>query len=288
MGLKTASIDESFAIEVQGLNLWEEPSVEDVESLRDLWSRHGVLVFRRQSVSEDELIRFSAKFGEVVPHTRPEWFSQSAPEITLVSNMKNSEGRTIGGLGTGELAWHSDQSFVEFPATGCLLYAVELPPNPPDTSWANLLDAYQGLPENLKRQIDGRAAIFDYMERVAKYEPGNEPSEEVRNRLPPVKHPIVNSHPVTGEKSLYLDPGTMAGIDGMEEAAGRALLEDITAAATRPEFVYHHKWRIGDVVMWDNGFLLHKREAFNPTHNRLMKRTIIRLPKNRHICPGPA
>ena len=288
MPLTTNHIDGSFAVEIEGVNLWEKPTAEIVDELRDLWSRHGVMVFRRQAVSEEELIRFSAHFGEVVPHTRPDWASPTARDITIVSNMKNADGVGIGGLGTGELAWHTDQSFVPYPATGCLLYAVELPPDNPDTSWANLLRAYEGMPEDLKERADGKAGVFDYMQRVSNYNEGNEPSEEIRKRLPSVKHAVVNTHPVTGEKSLYLDPGTMTGIDGMEDEHGRALLTALTDAATRPEYVYDHIWRIGDVVMWDNGFLLHKRRAFEATGNRLMKRTIIKLPKERHICPEPA
>ena len=109
------------------------------------------MVFRRQAVSEEELIQFSEHFGEVVPHTRPDWASPTAREITIVSNMKNADGVGTGGLGTGELAWHTDQSFVPYPATGCLLCAVELPPDNPDTSWANLLQAYEGMPDALKK-----------------------------------------------------------------------------------------------------------------------------------------
>ena len=110
------------------------------------------MVFRRQAVSEEELIQFSAHFGEVVPHTQPDWASPTAREITIVSNMKNADGVGTGGLGTGELAWHTDQSFVPYPATGCLLCAVELPPDNPDTSWANLLQAYDGMPDALKKR----------------------------------------------------------------------------------------------------------------------------------------
>ncbi|MBT5496592.1 MAG: TauD/TfdA family dioxygenase [Alphaproteobacteria bacterium] len=288
MPLITNHIDGSFAVEIEGINLWEEPTAKTIEELRDLWSRHGVMVFRRQAVNEEELIRFSAHFGEVVPHTRPDWASPTSREITIVSNMKNADGVGIGGLGTGELAWHTDQSFVPYPATGCLLYAVELPQDNPDTSWANLLQAYKGMPDALKERAQGKVGVFDYMQRVGNYNEGNEPSEEIRKRLPPVKHAVVNSHPITGEKSLYLDPGTMTGIDGLEDERGRALLAELTDAATQPEYVYDHKWRIGDVVMWDNGFLLHKRQAFEASGNRLMKRTIIKLPKERHICPGPA
>ncbi|MCH9674741.1 MAG: TauD/TfdA family dioxygenase [Gammaproteobacteria bacterium] len=288
MTFRTSAIGGSFALEVQGVNLWETPSEETISRLRDLWSQHGVLVFRRQSLSETELIDFSAHFGEVIPHTRPDWASAHAREITLVSNMKNADGAGIGGLGNGELAWHSDQSFVEYPATGCLLYAVELPPDNPDTSWANLMLAYAALPADLRQAVDTRAATFDYAKRASGYAQGDAPSASISARLPPVRHPLVNAHPVTGKRSLYLDPGTMTGVDGLPEAEGLALLDKLTEAATAPAFTYRHQWRIGDVVMWDNGFLLHRRDGFSHSGNRLMKRTIMRLPRSSHICPGPA
>ena len=103
MPLTTKHIDGSFAIEIKGINLWEEPTTETIKELRDLWSRHGVMVFRRQAVSEEELIQFSAHFGEVVPHIRPDWASPTAREITNVSNIKNADGVGIGWLRT-ELA----------------------------------------------------------------------------------------------------------------------------------------------------------------------------------------
>ena len=287
MALDIIPLNDSFAVQIKGVDLWEKPSAATIEQIHDLWTRHGLLVFRRQAISEAELLRFSRLFGEVVAHTRPDWSARSNREITLISNMKNAAGDAIGGLGAGEITWHTDQSFVPYPATGCLLYAVELPLDNPGTSWANLSLAYASLSHHLKRRVEGKVAIFDYAKRVGGYERGNEPSAEIAARLPPVKHSLVNRHPLTGEKSLYLDPGTMSGVNGMEDSQGVELLDALTQAAIRPEFVYHHHWQIGDVVMWDNACLLHRRDAFQSTGNRLLKRTIIRLSPERYICPQP-
>ena len=175
LGIEVVPLDAAFGVEVRGVDLWRSPSPRLVSELRALWSEHGIIAFRRQAVSEEELCRFSAEFGDVVPHVRTDWSSKAAREITLVSNMRNALGQGIGGLGAGEIAWHTDQSFVARPATGCLLYAVELPPDNPDTSWANLMLAFEAMPAAMRRAVEGRTAEFSYARRVSGYEAGNEP-----------------------------------------------------------------------------------------------------------------
>ena len=110
-------------------------------------------------------------------------------------------------------------------------------------------------------------------------------SEEARRKTPPITHPLVHTHPVTGRKALYLDSTTTTGIDGVDGSAGSALLEEIYAFATRPQFVYRHHWQVGDAVLWDNGLTMHRREPFDPLARRLLKRTTIFLSRDRHIVP---
>jgi alpha-ketoglutarate-dependent taurine dioxygenase len=192
----------------------------------------------------------------------------------------------IGGLGDGELQWHSDQSYMMNPATGAMLYALELPPQGGTTSWVDLCAAYAGLPDRLKRAVEGRRAIFSYVKRLAGYEGVDRViSEEAKRKTPPVVHPLVHTHPVTGRKALYLDSTTTIAIEGMDDASGAALLEEIYEFATQPEFVYRHHWQAGDAVLWDNGFTMHRREPFDPSARRLMKRTTIFLSRDRHIVP---
>jgi taurine dioxygenase len=245
-----------------------------------------VLVFRRQALSEQELAGFSARFGPLERTVRTDWASPATPEVTLISNLKDAAARPIGGLGDGEIEWHSDQSYMQGPATGAMLYAIELPPQGGTTSWVDLTAAYTGLPERLKRAIDGRRGIFSYVKRLAGYQGADRViSEEAKRKTPPVLHPLVHTHPVTGDKALYLDQTTTIGIEGLGQAAGEALLDELYASATRPEFVYRHDWQVGDVVLWDNGFTMHRREPFDPAARRLMKRTTMFLPQDRHIVP---
>jgi taurine dioxygenase len=286
MYLETHPLEGSFAYEVLGLRLWEPLDNEVAEHLRDLWARHPVLVFRRQALSEPELAEFSALFGPLERVVRTEWASPAVPEIGLISNLKDGQARPIGGLGDGELQWHSDQSYMMNPATGAVLYAVELPPDGGTTSWVDLSAACAALPDRLKRLVEGRHGVFNYVKRLAGYQGVDQViSAEAQGKTPPVLHPLVHTHPTTGSKALYLDSTTTTGVAGMDTASGSGLLDEIYSFATRPEFVYRHDWRVGDVVMWDNGSTMHRREPFDATARRLMKRTTIFLSRDRHIVP---
>ncbi|MGA8757058.1 MAG: TauD/TfdA family dioxygenase [Stellaceae bacterium] len=286
MPLETRLLGDSFACEVLGLHLWEPLNELTIAELRAVWAEHPVLVFRRQALSEDELADFSACFGPLERTVRTDWASPVRPEVTLISNLKDGQARPIGGLGDGELQWHSDQSYMLQPATGAMLYALELPPDGGTTSWVDLCAAYTGLPDRLKRAIEGRHAIFDYVKRLAGYQGVDRViSAEAKTKTPPITHPLVHIHPVTSKKALYLDSTTTVGIDGMDEASGAALLAEIYESATQPPFVYHHHWRVGDALLWDNGFTMHRREPFDPAARRLMKRTTMFLPRDRHIVP---
>jgi taurine dioxygenase len=286
MPLKSRALDNGFAREIIGLRLWEPVEDRTVDQLRELWARHPVMLFRRQALSEHELARFSTRFGALERVVRTEWASPTVPEIGLISNLKDAQARPIGGLGDGELQWHSDQSYMMNPATGAMLYAVELPPAGGATFWVDLCAAYAGLPDRLKQAVEGRRAVFSYEKRLGGYQGVDRViSAEAKRKTPPVLHPLVHTHPVTGRKALYLDSTTTIGVEGMDESSGTGLLDEIYVFATRPEFVYRHCWEVGDVVMWDNGFTMHRREPFDPSARRLMKRTTIFLSPERHIVP---
>lgn len=278
-----------FARIVEGIALHERPDGETREALDAALAEHGVLVFRRQALSEAELVEAASWFGAPELIVREDWASKYQPEITYISNMRGPGGDTIGGIGQGELAWHTDQSYMANPATGALLYCVETPAGSAPTSWANLESAWDALDHETKAEIEGRRGIFSYAVRVAGYgEIDKMAEDEIRRRTPDVAHPLVHTHPVTGRKALYLDPGTMAGIEGMEPGEGRALLDRLIAHATGPRFVYRHDWQVGDAVLWDNGFLLHRRDDFDPAENRWLKRATFRPSPARHIVPGHA
>jgi len=285
----TRPIGESFALEVLGIKLWEKQDPRTITELRAAWAEHGILVFRRQCLSEHELADFTGLFGPLERTVRTDWASRIRPEVAILSNLKDGDARPIGGLGDGELKWHSDQSYMLHPATGAALYAVEISHAGGATYWANLVRAYEGLPDRLKHAVEGKRAVFSYPKRLAGY-PGADQviSEEARRKTPDVVHTLVHTHPVTGRKALYLDPTTTTGIVGMDDAAGNALLDELAEHAGRPEFVYHHHWQVGDLLLWDNGFLLHRRDPFPASEHRLMKRMTMKLSRDHHIVPEGA
>ena len=286
MPLESRLLDNSFACEILGLRLWEPQDHQTIDELRDLWARHPVVVFRRQALSENELADFSERFGPLERTVRTDWASPARPEVGLISNLKDAQAKPIGGLGDGEIQWHSDQSYMLNPATGAMLYALELPPEGGATSWVDLSAAYAGLPDRLKQAIEGKRGVFSYVKRLAGYQGVDRViSEQAKRKTPPILHPLVHAHPVTGRRALYLDSTTTVGVEGMGEASGASLLEEIYEFATRPEFTYCHHWQIGDALLWDNGFTMHRREPFDPLARRLMKRTTIFLSRERHIVP---
>jgi len=247
-------------------------------------------VFRRQALSEAELAGFCALFGPLERTVRSDWASPLVPEVTVLSNLKDGLGRAVGGLGDGELQWHSDQSYMVKPATGAALYALELPPAGGETFWVDLRAAYAAMPRKLRARLSGQRGIFDYAKRLAGYGRDSDQniSEEAKAKTPPVTHALVRAHPETGDRSLYLDSTTTTGVDGMDPISGPALLDEVYAAATRDAFVYAHEWRVGDLVLWDNGFTMHRRTPFDPGARRLMKRMTLHLDPKRHVMPDGA
>ncbi len=285
--LETRQLHPTLAREVVGLSLWEKLDDATVAELRDLYAQFGVLVFRRQALSEAELAAFCALFGPLERTVRSDWASPATPEVTVISNLKDGLGRPIGGLGDGELQWHSDQSYMMKPATGAALYALELPPAGGETFWVDLRAAYAKMPRQLRAQIADKRGIFDYTKRLGGYgrETDRQISDEARRLTPAVTHALIRAHPETGARSLYLDSTTTIGIDAMDTTSGLALLDEVYASATRDEFVYAHQWQVGDLVLWDNGFTMHRRTPFDPGARRLMKRMTMNLDRSRHVTP---
>ena len=192
MTFNTRRMGDKFACELTGLNLWEEIDAQTAKGLRALLGEHGVLIFRRQSLSENEFADFSALFGALELTVRRDWASNLRPEVGIISNLKDGTGKAIGGLGDGEVLWHSDQAYILNPATGAGLYAVEISSSGGATRWANLANAYEALPDRLKNAVDGKSAVFSYPKRLAGFKGTDRtvPSE-MKHRIADVIHPIV-------------------------------------------------------------------------------------------------
>lgn len=283
--VELAPIDGSFAHEIVGVDLWNPLDAEARATLDEALARHGVLVFRRQALSDTELAALASHFGSLERVVRTDWASTECPEIIRLSNLRDWHGEPIGGLGSGELNWHTDQSYMSAPCTGAMLHLVE-GADAAHTYWANLKLAYRALPEGLRRKLEPLRGVFSYAKRQASYRDDGPLDEAIRKKTPDVTHPLVHEDPATAERALYLDPATTVGIEGLARSEAEALLEEINTHATEARFVYRHTWQTGDVVMWDNGFLLHRRDAFDAGSPRLVKRATFALSAERHIVPG--
>jgi taurine dioxygenase len=197
------------------------------------------------------------------------------PEILVISNVKEN-GKAIGTLGDGEAIWHSDMNYMEAPPTGSLLYSLEIPPTGGDTGFCNMYQALETLPKDLRRRIDGLSIKHDSSTNSGGYlRQGSKPVTDVRD-CPGAVHPMVCTHPETGRKALFIGRRRYAYIMGLPVDESEKLLDEVWAHATKQAFTWHHQWRLGDVLMWDNRCTMHRRDAFDPATRRVMHRTQIK------------
>jgi taurine dioxygenase len=264
---------ESFVGEVSGVDLARLDAAQ-IEAIKIAWLRHKVLVFHDQHLDEDQLVEFAETLGDVEIHLR-QTRTAGRREVLLVSNIKE-DGKPIGRLGNQELNWHMDQIFMAQPTAGTMLYAESVTPEGGDTWFCDLGAAYAALPPSLKARVEGRKAV--HSAATADRRVGIQLTEEQRIKAPEIVHPLVRTHPLAGDKTLYFSMNHTARIDGMSEDDSLPLLEELRAHATQPRFVYAHRWRVGDLVLWDNAATMHRRDPFPDHYPRLMRRVGINFP----------
>lgn len=283
MPLSTRPLHPEFGVEILDVDL-RDANTDLVDEINALWIEHPVILIRDQLLDEQEQIRFSKGFGDINIHVRTDIRSRSNPEVVLVSNLRLESGQNIGALASGEAHWHTDSCYKQRPDTGSLLYAVEVPDNGGKTAWANTQLAYEALSKEMRSKVDTLRGEFAYQIYSVDITEDLD-VDAIRKLTPDVIHPIVLTQPGNGRKGLYLDPLQTYGIDGLAPVESRVLLDQLTAHMTKPEFVFQHKWRRGDLVMWDNCRVLHQREPFDPDTPRLLKRTTVFLPPDRFPVP---
>lgn len=267
------------------LGLGAEVRGVDLRSLSDAafaaveraWIDHQVLLFRGQSLSDRDLIAFARRFGDLDQAPVQEngrRFVDGFPEIYVVSNVIEN-GVAIGSLGAGEAVWHTDMSYLAAPPKASMLYALEVPPSGGDTSFCDMYAAFESLPEALRRRATGLRVKHDGTYNSGGYvRQGVTPSDDPRE-APGTLHPLVCTHPESGRRMLYLGRRRMAWIEGMGLAESEALLDEIWARATHPASTWTHRWRVGDLVLWDNRCTMHRRDPFDAAARRIMHRTQI-------------
>lgn len=259
-----------------------------IRALHALWEAHAVLVFPRQFLNEDDLVAFTRRLGECEIVSRRDIMSPYREEIIYFSTLRYADGKTLGGFAGGEdVAWHSDQTFRPDPATGALLYGLEVPRDGGAIYWANQYLAWESLPEDVRQAIDGRTGVYSYAKRLMQFNPAElkDQIEELRRKTPDVRHPVVLNNPSTGRKSLYADPSTLIQIEGLSEAENARILPMLFEAGGAEAIALSHKVLSGDLMLWDNGCLMHRRDEISLDQPRFMKRTTFRVPRDTHCVP---
>jgi taurine dioxygenase len=253
--------------------------------VEDAFHDNIVVCFRGQDLTDEQHIAFSRRFGELEVHIVKKYLLPGYPEILLVSNIKNAAGEHIG-LADAGFTWHSDVSYRKFPSRCSLLYAKEVPHRDGvalgDTVFANCIAAYEAMPQAMKRRLDGLKAIHRYSarRRVAD-SPRPKLTQAQLDETPDIAHPIVRTHPFTSRKALYVTAGECIGIalengEGMPEDEALDLIAELDAHCVKPEFLYRHSWRVGDLVMWDNAAAMHLAICdYALPDRRLMHRTTV-------------
>jgi taurine dioxygenase len=238
----------------------------------DAFHHHGALLLRDQTMSPDDLLAFICLFGEAEGHTLQQFTLPGYPNIYILSN-KVVDGRPIGAHNDG-VGWHTDYSYKAEPVMSTLLYAVEVPPEGSDTLLADLCAAYDALPPERRAALEGLKLHHSYQHFMENREWGAmKLSEEIKAQTPDVIHPLIRTHPADGRKALWVSTGTVKEIIGVSNPEGLALVDELVEWATQDRFVYRHKWRVGDVLMWDNRCTLHTGTLYDDTkYDRLMHR----------------
>lgn len=273
---RTRRLSRCFGVEIEGVDLRREPADADIAEIRRLWNEHGLVLLRAQEFSLDQHIAFSRRFGVLdLNETLKPFRHAGHPELLVLSTIpvagKPSVSENVGRH------WHTDLSYTTRPPLGSLFHCHVIPEVGGDTVYASMTAAYDALSERFKTLIEGLEAVHDYMqvENMKKRDPAL--VAELRKLNPPVAQPLVRVHPETGRKALYLGEQVARRIVGMSEREGASLLAFLHQHAVDPLFTYRHRYRVHDLVLWDNRQLMHLALADFPAgaHRYCVRTTIV-------------
>ena len=286
MAIAIKNLDAALGAEVADIDLSKPLPRSDIDVIEAAWRERLVVVFHGQLLSDAQLIAFSRNFGELDPpgpNPYGEPFNEEHPELNVISNVVE-DGKPIGNLGDGEAVWHADMTYVDVPPKAAILHALEVPPPEAggNTYFANMIAAHESLPADLKKAVDGRVAVHDASRNSAgMLRKGYKEVTDVRETVG-AHHPMVRTDPKTGRKALFLGRRPNAYVPGLSVTESEALLDALWAHATQPRFAMCHEWRVGDLLIWNNLSVLHRRDPFDPKTRRVMHRSQIK--GNEHIA----
>lgn len=266
-----------------------------IAQVRQAWLDHLVILVRNQEMSDADLVAFGRRFGEFQysnplpsPLANEGKVQQGGrderyPEVTVVSNIVEN-GVARGGLGDGELVWHSDMSSFEAPPNQTILHSIEVPATGGRTGFNNMYLAWDTLPAALRSRVDGLQLKHDATIDAAGYvrKQFKDAPDDLRVS-PGAVHPLVCTHPETGRNCLFLGRRAKSYLVGLEIAESEQLLDALWAHAERAEFEWFHEWKPGDMLMWDNRCAMHRREPFDASARRMLHRVVIKGSKPRRM-----
>lgn len=276
-GWAVHDLDAPLGAVVSGLDAREPLNARQALALKTALRERRIVVLRGQQLDDAQFLRLARTFGDVfqppsdVPVLASDPYGGNTPAIVKVSNVDD------GVLGHHELSAHADHHWTPVPSSGSLLYALEVPRVGGDTTWIDLVAAYDALDAATKREIDGLQLITynPFLRRLKPLASGAFPhyrTPDIEALTPFVAHPLVRTHPDSGRQILYLDEATEVEVVGVDATHGQALIERLRAHLLQARFAYTHRWQAGDIVYWDNQATLHARTGFDGAERRVLKR----------------
>jgi len=274
LSLHVEKLSPHIGAEVKGIDLARPQDAATIDALKQAWLDHIVLLFRGQALSQEEQIRVTGYFGTQAKLARPAKFhprgyAKLLPNIMLISNIREN-GEPIGALPDGEMMFHHDMLHAEVPDKGTMLYSVEVPRSGGNTLFASGYAAYETLPDAIREPLEGKWAFHHY--NYGSTQKGDNRGTEAFSES---RHPVFRTHEETGRKAVYVNRLMTERVEDMDPAESARLLGALFDHAEKPEFVYEHVWRTGDLLLWDNRCSSHARTDFPDGERRLMLRTTI-------------
>jgi taurine dioxygenase len=277
--VQVLKLSDALGCEIRGAQISAAMSDAEFKAIEDALHEHLVVIVRDQKLSPEAFVAFAKRYGRPEPHVIDQFHHKADPNILILSNRTDEKGEPMG-LADGGTYFHSDYSYLDVPARCTMLCALEIPGDDAGTSFANQRQAYEDLPEAMKRTIDPLICRHHYGNRDDLDEESRTAASmltgEQKAKMHWVRHPLVRRHPHTGRKSLYAVSGSSFGIEGMDEREGRALLNELKRHSTQPKYCYTPQYRVGDVVVWDNCSLLHSAPLLDSNRPRTLWRITVK------------
>ncbi|MGE0802208.1 MAG: TauD/TfdA dioxygenase family protein [Lautropia sp.] len=268
---------------IEGLDVNRDIDEIELLLIEQVLYHNSFVAIGGQQLDAAGMARFCARLGKLHRNTTSPFCTPELPEVMVLSNMRDDEGRQLGAMDAGQ-DWHTDMSYNAVPGRLTALHAHRVPVRDGialgDTQFVDLYAVYESLPTDLRARLDDAVAVHDfhkYYDAALKAGSSRPPlTAEQRAMRPPVRHPMVGRHPVTGRKFLYANPGYATEIVGMDPQESQAVLQQLFALQTEPRFTYCHSWRCGDILIWDNWSTIHKATGdYRPDEHRYMLRAQI-------------